>query len=123
MNSYQILDNFLGGRQAKRVPSIRATVVRRLDAFNGIAVEYPGTPVVAAYQDGTFVLNTSGYRTSTTKTRINTYSPAHVYQKAGVWYLRVPDGAIDDGGPAQAVKFYDGIRVNRYGVPLAQQNS
>ena len=46
------------------------------------------TAVVTVRHNGTFVLNTGGWKTRTTKDRINQFSPARIYQKRGAWYLQ-----------------------------------
>lgn len=55
-------------------------------------------------------LNTSGYRTVTTKDRINNLSPASIHQRRGVWYLSQPSG--------EDVVFFDGIEVDSTGRVL-----
>jgi hypothetical protein len=52
-----------------------------------VAIELHGTKVVIIHPDDTVTLNSGGYRTSTTKKRINQYSPMKVYQKNYTWYL------------------------------------
>ena len=53
-----------------------------------VAIELHGTKVVTIYPNGLYKLNSGGYRTSTTKDRINKYSPVSVYQKNFEWFLR-----------------------------------
>jgi hypothetical protein len=52
-----------------------------------VAIELHGTKVVIIHPDDTYTLNSGGWQTSTTKDRINQYSPMKVYQKKHVWYL------------------------------------
>ena len=52
-----------------------------------VSIELHGTKVVVFYPNGLVKLNSGGWQTSTTKDRINKYSPVKVYQKKGVWYL------------------------------------
>src|SRR5262249_27597834 len=47
------------------------------------AVVLHSTAVVTIHQDGTYTLRTGGWRTVTTKDRINKYSPARVYSTNG----------------------------------------
>jgi len=70
------------------------------------AVTLHHTNVVLIHRDGTYTLDSGGWRTVTTKERINSYSPARVYQKRGEWFL-------NDGG-----KFYDGVKINSAGRVL-----
>jgi hypothetical protein len=53
-----------------------------------VAIELHGTKVVVFYPNGLVKLSSGGYRTSTTKKRINQYSPVSVYQKNFEWFLR-----------------------------------
>lgn len=94
-------------------------MVRRGDMNSTtIIVSYHGTPVVIVQQDNTFTLRTGGYRTATTKSRIRTFSPARVYQKARVWYLTWANAAGEWHTKECTVPFYDGIRVDANGVPV-----
>ena len=68
------------------------------------AVKYHATPVVTIHKDCTYTLKTGGWRTATTKKRINDYSPARVYQRKGEWLL-CP-------GASGEVVFMDGVRVS-----------
>lgn len=109
LNTYAALNAFLGRMEHKNVPSIRSTMVIR--RRNGdIAVQYHLTDVVTAHADGTFTLYSAGYRTSTTKSRMNTFSPAKVYQVKGVWKLNTGAATVHDD-----IKFLDGITVDRNG--------
>lgn len=64
------------------------------------------TDIVVKHVDGTFTLNSGGWKTVTTKDRINTYAPAYLYSGDGVWYIR--------GG----VPFYDGMKVDAGGQAI-----
>lgn len=64
-----------------------------------VAIELHGTRVVTIHADDSVTLNSGGYQTSTTKDRINQYSPMRVYQKNFTWFL-------SDGTP-----FQDGMIV------------
>lgn len=57
-----------------------------------VAIELHGTKVVRFLTNGLVELNSGGWQTSTTKDRINKYSPVGVYQKNFEWFL-------DDGTP------------------------
>jgi hypothetical protein len=52
-----------------------------------VAIELHGTKVVVIHPDDSVTLNSGGYHTSTTKKRINQYSPVKVYQKNYEWFL------------------------------------
>ena len=65
-----------------------------------VSIQLHSTKVVQIHPDDTVTLNSGGWRTSTTKDRINKYSPVKVYQKKHEWFL-------EDGTP-----FEDGIVVS-----------
>lgn len=56
--------------------------------FDGrVTIYLHSTPVVCIYPDNSCRVTSGGWRTSTTKDRINKYSPIKVYQKKHVWYF------------------------------------
>lgn len=73
---------------------------------NGIAIKLHSTDVATILPDNTFLLNSGGWRTATTKARINEYTPARICQKKGLWFML--DGSV----------FFDGIVVDQSGYPL-----
>jgi hypothetical protein len=82
---------------------------------NAFAVQLHRTNVVVIRKDGNYVLNSGGYRTATTKQRINTYSPASVCQDKGKWYLF-------DRTTRQRVPFVDGMMVDSDGTLIGSPN-
>jgi hypothetical protein len=68
------------------------------------------TPVVTQHPDGTYTLNTGGWKTPTTKDRINLYAPVNVVQKKHQWYIGEH-------------LFYDGIRVSATGEILSEKKT
>lgn len=52
-----------------------------------IGIMLHGTCVVKIHPDNSATLNTGGWYSSTTKDRMNKYSPVRVYQRKGQWYL------------------------------------
>jgi hypothetical protein len=48
-------------------------------------VRFHATNVVTIHADGTYTLNTGGWETSTTKERLNSWSPARVFSERGTW--------------------------------------
>jgi len=75
-----------------------------------IGVRLHNTYIVRFYQDGRVSLHTGGYRTVTTKDRINQFIKGRVYQQALVWYFVRNRGelGIDWANPT---KFTEGINV------------
>lgn len=66
-----------------------------------VGIVLHNTRVVTIHPDNTYTLNSGGWHTSTTKDRINKYSPARVYQSKFEWFV----GAVGDG----KVRFFDGM--------------
>ena len=52
-----------------------------------VGIMLHSTYVVKIHPDNSATLNSGGWHTSTTKDRINQYSPVRVYQRKGEWYL------------------------------------
>ena len=100
--TYSQAGDLLGLRQAKKL-TYNTTLRRDKDDF---VVRLYQTDIVRICEDGTYVLNTGGFYTVTTKERINRYSPVSVYQHKGEWFLR-------DGTP-----FKDGVRIKLDGLVL-----
>lgn len=80
------LDHLLNGRATKRLAG-RATVARR-ESDGSVAVRYHATDILTAKPDGSIILNTGGFKSATTKAKINAYLPAgtpRVWQADGLW--------------------------------------
>lgn len=68
---------------------------RSFEMPNGLVVHfYHQTPVVAS-KNGKYWLNNGGYKTSTTKERINRYCPFRVFQEDYDWYVNYQNERID----------------------------
>lgn len=61
-----------------------------------VAIELHGTKIVRFFPNGLVQLNSGGWRTHTTKKRINKYSPVGIYQKKYEWFLS-DDTPFEDG--------------------------
>lgn len=61
------------------------TYLRRLENGN-LAVRFHETDIIIIRKDGTWKLNSGGYRTKTTLARINEFSPARLFTEKFVWY-------------------------------------
>jgi hypothetical protein len=59
-----------------------------IEVDGSVSIELHGTKVVRFYPNGLVMLNSGGWRTHTTKKRINQFSPVKVYQKKHQWYLQ-----------------------------------
>lgn len=69
-----------------------------------IVVRLHNTNIVVFHDDGRVTLHTGGYRTVTTKSRMNQFIRANVYQRARQWYVCLTDGV--------EVIFSEGIEVS-----------
>jgi hypothetical protein len=88
------------GKTKQKARKIGNNTYAEIESDNSVSVRLHGTAVVRFYPNGLVKLNSGGWRTSTTKNRINKYSPVKVYQKKYEWYLQ--------GG----AEFEDNILVN-----------
>lgn len=103
--SKAVLLGYVGGTVSKATldPSKRSTLrFERPTGERGIL--YHKTVVVLHNPDGSIVLNSGGWRTPTTKERINSELPSGyaVSQSKGLWYVH---------GPQSKVPYYDGIVI------------
>lgn len=78
------------------------TVLYKIDNHT-YGVRYHHTIVVKIHDDDTWTLDSGGWMTVTTKSRINEYSPARISQADFVWYLN-------------GKEFEDGCRVDANGA-------
>jgi hypothetical protein len=74
-------------------------------------IRYHHTNVITKHPNGNYTLNSGGYKTMTTKARINEHVPINLYQEKGLWYF--------DGKKS----FYDGVVVDSEGkIVSAEKN-
>lgn len=79
------------------------------------AVKLHKTDVVTLHPDGTYTYDTGGWRTVTTKARMNTYGNAVIWSERGSWMIAPRSGSWEDREQA-AVPFADGVRVHTDGT-------
>jgi hypothetical protein len=87
-----------------------------------------GIDIIRYNADGSVTLNSGGWRTPTTRDRLNRFTPFHVHQKDGIWYLQIngkkyvfedgitihPDGEVKGAGPdPEELKMLD-KRIKKY---------
>ena len=118
--TYQTLDALLTGRCKERRKLANNTYAVRGDTFDGeplIHVRLHETNVLTFYADGTVAYDSGGWRTVTTKDRMNNYGPALIFSERGRWYAR-----IHNSGPVYV--FEDGMTVGpRGGVTGARRRA
>jgi hypothetical protein len=102
MNTYTQL-NELAQTRKRKLANNTYLVIRDDD---GYGIRLHDTEVVIHYKDR-IVLDSGGYKTVTTKSRMNEYTPFNVIQKQKVWYV--------DGTP-----FKDGITLYNNGTIKGQ---
>lgn len=100
MNTYREFDEFLGKRREKKL--MYKTFAYRVDSTK-IAIEHHNTRILIFHKNGDVVYKTDGWRSPTTKKRLNKYGLAgvRIYQKNFVWYF---ERIIQFGG-----EYFDGI--------------
>lgn len=117
-----LYDDFLSvlnGRQSRKVGNNTYMQQRDEDA---IAVKLHDTDVVTALRDGSVVLDSGGWKTVTTKDRMNKWlpDPWRVWTERGTWYLgRIPTWhkpLKEQLAEGSACIFADGITITANGA-------
>ncbi len=106
--------NLLNGKIQKK---INHNTYLRNDGNGNLSIVFYNTAIVTICEDGTYVLNSGGFRTVTTKERIRQYTPAKLYQEKKQWMIGdelFTDGVIvgEDGEIVPEVPFKK--TANRY---------
>lgn len=96
---YKTAAQTLNGRKKRKIGN--NTYLEQIDEV--FVIRLHNTDIIKIYPDETQVIQTGGYRTATTKNRINEYSFVGISQKNYSWYLQ------------NGEEFFDGIRVSRTG--------
>ena len=106
----QAFDNF---KRGSRIGSVRLGNNTYLESYvdgckvDRICVRLHNTNIVTFCEDGRIVLNTDGYRTATTKDRINQFISGRVWQKNYQWFYT----SRLLGEDYETVSFKDGINL------------
>ena len=100
ITSWLTADTFLRSRNGttlpcRRVRGIRSTTLVRLPG-EAIAVKYHGTAVVIYYRTGGIMVTSGGFKTKTTKARINRFASENVHSRRFVWYFGNGDLFVDN---------------------------
>lgn len=92
---------FMAGREVKNVNGPNTTMYADLAHKGPVIVRYHGN-IIVTYEPGTIALNSQGYRTYTTKERLNWFLPHgwSVYQAQHKWFVH---------GPSRKLSFEDGM--------------
>lgn len=113
------LDQMLVGRNSQRRKLENNTYAERRE--NGaIAIRLHATDILTFHSDGRIVANTGGWKTATTKDRLNRYLPDTIWQHRGKWAVRGfdfadgitwhPDGTITGAASAKDSKAETALR-------------
>jgi len=91
--SYREAKAFLGNRNSRDIRGKRSTCIEY--SGNDIVMVYHRTAVVTFRPNGDMILNDGGWRSVTTKARINDAlkGHAHIFQQKFTWYLSEYNGA------------------------------
>src|SRR5208337_4674554 len=101
MKSYQEAMERLGKRSSRKLEN-HTYLIHYHENPHYIGVRLHQTDVVKYWPDGRIELNSGGWRTVTTKDRINTYAPVNLWTDKGIWYIgknwqRPAQGYFKDG--------------------------
>lgn len=89
MNYQSALDK-LSGRESRKVGN--NTYLHK--AGEDIALRFHKTDVVTFKQNGDVVLDSGGWKTPSTKVRINDYIPGRIHQELSIWYVTYRDKTV-----------------------------
>lgn len=116
MNNYKEAVEKLGNKQRRKLEN--NTYLEKRDNGN-IAVKLHQTDVVTYTPKNEVILSSGGWRTLTTKDRINRYSRAGISQKNNIWYVNV---SADYSNPDKPVYFENPVTVFKDGVVITAKN-
>ncbi len=105
MQNYTHYDNLLTGRCKDRRKLTNNTYAIRNDN-SSIGIMLHETNVVTYHKNGRITLNSGGWKTPTTKDRINEFSPFWLWQNKGLW-------TFTSNGITSI--FYDGVTIMKNG--------
>ena len=97
--NYETFAAKLTGRNSQSRKRANNTTLLRVDPST-IAIKLHSTNVITFHADGRIVFDSGGWKTSTTKERMNSFSPARVSQSRGTWEITISD---------QSANYADGI--------------
>jgi hypothetical protein len=94
--SFDDLLDFAKTRRARKLAH-NTTLLVNLEEVYDIGIQYHYTEIVTYYLNGSVRLNSGGYKTSTTKARLNAFTPKgiNVWQQLGSWYVTTPAGVFE----------------------------
>lgn len=86
--NYDNLYKFITAGRSKNSRTLENNTTARLDNEH-IIIKFHNTDIMEIFPDNTTILNSGGYKTHTTKDRINKYLPEGfvLYQEKGLWFI------------------------------------
>lgn len=84
IRNFDTATEYLGSKDDRPLPGRATRIQRRGD---DIVIHYQATDVVTYKPDGTTILDSGGWRTPTTKQRMNDYANAGIFQHKGIWFM------------------------------------
>jgi hypothetical protein len=87
--TYADLHKIIRGKTNKNRRKISNNTWGEIDTnTNIIYITLHNHLIITAYPDNVFMLSNAGYRTVTTKRRLNQFTPFQIWQKNFEWYTR-----------------------------------
>ena len=85
--TYREAVKLVHGKTNRNSRKVANNTYAEIEYDGSVSISLHGTVVVRLFENGLVQLNSGGWRTHTTKDRINKYSPVGVYQKNFEWFL------------------------------------
>jgi len=86
--NYDTFSAKLTGRNSQSRKLANHTVLHRVDDST-IAIKLHSTDVITYHSDGRIMFDSGGWKTPTTKERMNSFSPARIHQATGSWEISI----------------------------------
>lgn len=87
--TYAELYNLVRGKSGRNRRKIANNTWAEIEPESGrIMVKFHDTNIIRAFPNGYWFLTNGGFKTVTTKQRLNRFTPFQVWQKNHVWYTR-----------------------------------
>ena len=87
MENYNEALTVLRGKQKNKQSRKIANNTYLIKGDGKISVRLHSTDIITFWHTGNIVLNSGGWKTVTTKARINEFSPFSIYQENSIWYV------------------------------------
>lgn len=121
----QIMEDFERKSEIKNSIVLNPGNTVKIELNDGtIIIRLHHTNIVTKNPDGTIVLDSGGYKTMITKTRMNEHAPISLWQDKGMWYLTPFNvGYWDENRKEKTINFYDGMVIDENGNLLSENRT